>query len=80
MELLSTKNIVPMKIVHSLFCGLSRVTGTLFLERTVAIKILNVFFFKFEHYKWNFLHFPCIGRGLVEISETDLSKPQKLDK
>ncbi len=38
LELLSTEEIVPMNTVDSVFCELSRVIGTLCLDRNVAVE------------------------------------------
>lgn len=40
-ELLSTKEIVPMETVQGLFCGFSRVTGTVSLERDVPVEFFK---------------------------------------
>lgn len=42
-------------------CGLSKVTGTMFLEMQMAAEFLMHFFQRFEHHKRNAIHLRCVG-------------------
>lgn len=76
-ELLSSKEIVPMETLQGLFCGFSRITGTVSLERDVPVEFFkcNVSVLCASPHEISFpLHVLCRDTG----TKMELSKPGQI--